>query len=63
MRLLIGLLLLSLPSQSGAQVTGTARSADRAPPEIPAALRGDSFYVRSDEIGRGYHIPVRYPEG
>ena len=64
MRLLIGLLLLlSLPSQSGAQVTGAARSADRAPPEIPAALRGDYFYVRSDEIGRGYHIHVRYPEG
>ena len=64
MRLLIGLLLLlSLPSQSGAQVTGAARSADSAPPEIPAALRGDYFYVRSDEIGRGYHIHVRYPEG
>jgi len=30
---------------------------------IPAALRGDYFYIHSEEIGRGYHIHVRYPEG
>lgn len=61
MRLLIGLLLLlSLPAPVRAQASNTADSAQR---EIPAALRGDYFYIRSDEIGRGYHIHVRYPEG
>lgn len=64
MRLLIGLLLLlSLPAPVSAQAIDSARAVDSAPPEIPAALRGDYFYIRSDEIGRGYHIHVRYPEG
>jgi predicted alpha/beta superfamily hydrolase len=61
MRLLIGLLfLLSLPAPVSAQASNAA---DSAQSEIPAALRGDYFYIRSDEIGRGYHIHVRYPEG
>ncbi|CAN7175705.1 alpha/beta hydrolase [Brevundimonas sp. LjRoot202] len=64
MRLLIGLLwLLSLSTPVSAQAIDPARRADGASPETPAALRGDYFYIRSDEIGRGYHIHVRYPEG
>ena len=58
MRVWIGLLLLlSLSAPACAQ------TADSAPPELPAALRGDYFRVQSAEIGRGFHIYVRYPEG
>ena len=57
MRVWIGLLLLlSLSAPACAQ------TADSAPPELPAALRGDYFRVQSAEIGRGFHIYVRYPE-
>ena len=62
MRVAIGLLLLfCLTAPLGAQAIDAAGA--RAPAETPAALRGDYFYIRSDEIGRGYHIHVRYPEG
>ena len=58
MRVWIGLLLLlSLAAPARAQ------TADGAPPALPAALRGDYFHVQSAQIGRGFHIHVRYPEG
>ena len=58
MRVWIGLLLLlSLAAPARAQ------TADGAPSALPAALRGDYFHVQSAQIGRGFHIHVRYPEG
>ena len=55
MRVWIGLLLLlSLAAPARAQ------TADGA---LPAALRGDYFQVQSAQIGRAFHIHVRYPEG
>lgn len=64
MRIAIGLLLLlCLTAPVRAQSSDAASSDGRDPAETPAALRGDYFYIRSAEIGRGYHIHVRYPEG
>lgn len=54
MRLLLGLAILFLAAMP-------ARAQDAAP--TPAAMRGDYFYISSAEIGRGFHIHVRYPEG
>lgn len=57
MRSWIGLALLLL--------TLTAASAHAQSPEtapVPAALRGDYVFLDSAEVGRGFHIYVRYPE-
>ncbi|MBN8529872.1 MAG: alpha/beta hydrolase [Caulobacterales bacterium] len=54
MRLLLGLTILLLAAMP-------VRAQETAP--TPAAMRGDYFFVSSTEIGRGFHIYVRYPEG
>ena len=55
MRIVIGLFLLFLALPARAQTP------DSAP--TMAALRGDYFHIESAEVGRGFHIYVRYPEG
>lgn len=57
MRLLIGLILLLLTAAPPA----AARTHGEAP--TLAALQGDYFHIQSAEVGRGFHIYVRYPEG
>ena len=55
MRLLIGLLLLLLAVPAHAQTPAFAPT--------PAALQGDYFRIETAEVGRGFHIHVRFPEG
>ena len=45
--------------------SGAAQEADAARQTIvaPAALRGDFFHIESAEVGRGFDIYVRYPDG
>lgn len=63
MRVAMGLLLLLCLTTPVRAQSSDVGSEGRDPAETPAALRGDYFYIRSAEIGRGYHIHVRYPEG
>lgn len=55
MRIVIGLFLLLLALPTQAQTPANA-------PTL-AALQGDYFHIDSVEVGRGFHIHVRYPEG
>ena len=57
MRLLIGLILLLITTAPPAAAQTAA-----GPPTL-AALQGDYFHIESAEVGRGFHIYVRYPEG
>ncbi len=58
MRSWIGLTLLLLTTTAA---SAYAQSPETAP--MPAALRGDYVFLDSAEVGRGFHIYVRYPEG
>lgn len=58
MRSWIGLTLLLLATTAA---SAHAQSPETAP--MPAALRGDYVFIDSAEVGRGFHIYVRYPEG
>lgn len=52
MRLLIGLVFVLLSAMPASAQAPT-----------PAAMQGDYFFIESAEVGRGFHIHVRYPEG
>lgn len=56
------LLALALGAPACAPAVGVDRPND-VPVAPPAALRGDRFHLVSTEVGRGYDIYVRYPEG
>lgn len=53
------LLLIATPDRVRAQAPEFAPQT--AP--MPAALRGDYLFIDSAEVGRGFHVYVRYPEG
>lgn len=55
--LVIGLLALAGP------VAAQQAQGERETMVTPASLRGDSFRIESAEIGRGFDIYVRYPDG
>ena len=67
MRSLIGLMVLVLAAAAPVRAqTPDAQAPDvQAPDAAPvlAALRGDYMFVPSAEVGRGFHIYIRYPEG
>lgn len=57
------LLLVATPDRVRAQAPEQAPQATFQTAPMPAALRGDHLFIDSAEVGRGFHVYVRYPEG
>ncbi len=52
--------IIALSLALGAAAPAFAQSPDLP---LPASLRGDSFRIESGELGRGFDVYVRYPDG
>lgn len=56
------LVMFSIPVSPGPAIASEPSAAERMVP-LPAALRGDYFTLKSDNVRRVFQIYVRYPEG